>query len=157
MSKRANWLFGGVYGTLLCSGLLATAYDAGSANPLTDALWITLTIAATTVARAYAQHVSTHTANAGAFWRPFGHKIADGWPLFTSCFPIVFLLLAAWLAHWTDNRYTLAGMGLDVALLFAWGMTAARTGGYRWLGTIGIGAGHAMLGVVISVISFLVK
>jgi hypothetical protein len=157
VSQRANWLFGGVYGTLLCSGLLATAYDQGSAQPFTDALWITMTMATTMVARAYAQHVSTHTADAGAFWRPFGNKILDGWPLFTACLPSVFVLLVSGITHWGENWYTLAGMGLNVGLLFVWGMTAARTGGYRWLSTVLVGCGHATLGVVIAVISFLVK
>jgi len=157
VQRRVNWLFGGVYGTLLASGLLAGSYNPDYPTPLTDAMWIAITMATTVIGRGYAQHVSMHTAETGMFWGHLGRKVTDGWPLFVACLPTVALALVSGTTHWAEGFYTLIGLGMNVVLLFGWGIAAARTGGHNWRETLGIGCGNATLGAFIMLISAVIK
>ena len=157
-AQRTNWLFGGVYGALLSSGLLVGGYDPTNPTPIDTALWIAITMLTTVVARGFAQHVSTHTADGPSFWRNLGGKIGAGWPLFAGCLPTVVLLLVIGYTHLAESWYTLLfGMLVNMAQLLVWGMAAARTGGYRWVSSVAIGVGHAALGAVIIIVTAFVK
>lgn len=59
--RGADWMFGGVYGTVLASGLLAALdQKGGEYTPFYDASWVLVTAATAGLAHGYSHHMSTH-------------------------------------------------------------------------------------------------
>ncbi|MEU3543930.1 hypothetical protein ACFYWU_39495 [Streptomyces chrestomyceticus] len=156
---RSNMLFGGVYGTVLASALLAALQSEGTPfTPVYDALWVLVTAATAALAHGYAHHMSTHRGNsAGHRWYALGHRLIDEWPLVVASLPTVVLLLAAGGWGWPEGPTTAAGLALNATLLFGWGTAAALRMGYRRRGAALIGVADAALGLLIAVANALIK
>jgi hypothetical protein len=144
-------------GTLLATILLG-AQEGG--RPLNEASWILLGAALTTLADAYATHLSGRgygdvRTYVGSIWL----GIVENSPRTFASIPSIVLLLCAWMFQWgSDHRNpdgtTVAGyetfvLNVNVVLLFAFGFLAARRSGSSVLGTILFGLMNAALGWLI--------
>ncbi|MFC7309726.1 hypothetical protein ACFQVC_36620 [Streptomyces monticola] len=154
-----NWMFGGVYGTVLASALLAALQRTGGHyTPYYDASWVLVTAGTAALAHGYAHHMSTHTEGSGSHrWRQLAGTLADEWPVVVACLPTVLLLLAAGAAGWPEEDVTTAGLALNAALLFAWGTVAALRVGYRRRSALAIGSADATIGILIAGANALIK
>jgi hypothetical protein len=144
-------------GTLLATILLG-AQEGG--RPLNEASWILLGVALTTLADAYATHLSDRghddvRAYVGSIWL----GIVENSPRTIASFPAVVLLMCAWVFHWGgDHRspdgtavagYETLVLNVNVVLLFVFGFLAARRSGASVRGTIVFGLMNAALGWLI--------
>ncbi|OAR25500.1 hypothetical protein A8W25_07745 [Streptomyces sp. ERV7] len=156
---QQNWLFGGVYGTVLSSALLAALHSEGTPyTPFYDAAWILVTAGTAALAHAYAHHMSSHRQNGGARrWRRLGVTLADEWPVIIACMPTVLLLVVSGFAGWAERDVTGAGLLLNTALLFGWGTFAALREGYRKRSAALIGGADAAIGLIIAGANAVIK
>ncbi|WP_329398262.1 hypothetical protein [Streptomyces melanogenes] len=70
---QQNWLFGGVYGAVLSSALLAALHSEGTPfTPYYNAAWILVTAGTAALAHAYAHHMSSQRRG-----RPRGPREID--------------------------------------------------------------------------------
>ncbi|GLX23454.1 hypothetical protein [Streptomyces lavendulae] len=157
--RGADWMFGGVYGTVLASALLAALDERGAHyTPLADAAWILVTAAAAALAHGYAHHMADHLAGAAAHrWRLLGRALWNEWPMIAATLPTLLLLLLAEIAHWEPYGVTAVGLGLNTALLFAWGAFVALRVGYRIASALLIGLADAAIGLAIIVANAFIK
>lgn len=144
-------------GTFLATLLLA-AQEGG--RPLHEAAWILLGAALTTVADAYATHLSNRDyGNMRAYAGSLLVGILENSPRTFASFPTVALLLCAWMFHWGNDHRNPDGSGVagyetlvlnvNVVLLFVFGFLAARRSGSSLRGTILFGLTNAALGWLI--------
>ncbi|WP_267245529.1 hypothetical protein [Streptomyces sp. PR69] len=154
-----NWLFGGVYGTVLASALLAALQSEGTVyTPFYDAAWILVTAATAALAHGYAHHMSTHTPGSGAHrWRQLARTLRGEWPVVVASLPTVLLLLLAGWAGWTEAPVTTAGLTVNAGLLMGWGAFAALRVGYRRGSALLIGGADAAIGLLIAVANAIIK
>ncbi|MEU6120742.1 hypothetical protein [Streptomyces sp. NPDC047123] len=154
-----SWMFGGVYGTVLASALLAALQSSGTPyTPYYDASWVLVTAGTAALAHGYAHHMSTHRPGSGAHrWRQLARALADEWPVVVACWPTVALLLLAGALHWPEDRVTTTGLLLNAALLFGWGTFAALRVGYRRRSAVLIGAADATIGLAIAAANAVIK
>ncbi|MGE7386606.1 hypothetical protein ACQKM2_14125 [Streptomyces sp. NPDC004126] len=161
--RGADWMFGGVYGTVLASGLLAALDERGGHyTPLADGAWILVTAAAGALAHGYAHHMADHQPDrrtgAGAHrWRLLARALWNEWPMIAATLPTLLLLLLAQIAGWEPYGVTAVGLGLNTALLFAWGAFVALRVGYRIASALLIGLADAAIGLVIIVANAFIK
>ncbi|MFI5665559.1 hypothetical protein [Streptomyces sp. NPDC051704] len=157
--RGADWMFGGVYGTVLASGLLAALDQAGGENtPFYDASWVLVTACAAALAHGYSHHMSSHQAGSAALrWRVLSRALWNEWPMIVATLPTVVLLLIAGLTHWDSHAVTAVGLGLNTALLFAWGSFVALRVGYRLGQALLIGLADATIGLAIIVANAVIK
>ncbi|SDK04550.1 hypothetical protein [Streptomyces indicus] len=154
-----NWMFGGVYGTVLASALLAALQSGGGTyTPYSDAAWVMVTAGTAALAHGYAHHMSTHTEGSGSHrWRQLVRTLADEWPVVVACLPTVALLVGAGAARWPESDVTALGLALNAALLFGWGTFAAKRVGYRKRSALAIGGADATIGLLIAGANALIK
>jgi hypothetical protein len=152
-------MFGGVYGTVLASGLLAALDQQGLPyTPFYDASWVLVTAAVAALAHGYSHHMTTHQhGSPGHRWRVLARALWNEWPMIAATLPTVLLLLAAGLAGWEPYGVTAVGLGLNTALLFAWGSFVALRVGYRIVSALLIGLADAAIGLVVIVANALIK
>ncbi|MFZ3469832.1 hypothetical protein ACODT3_27855 [Streptomyces sp. 4.24] len=152
-------MFGGVYGTVLASGLLAALdQKGGEYTPFYDASWVLVTAATAGLAHGYSHHMSTHQAGgAGHRWRVLLWALRNEWPMIAATLPTVLLLLLAGLADWDSHGVTALGLGLNSALLFAWGSFVALRVGYKLGSALLIGMADATIGLAIIVANAVIK
>ncbi|MFF4493357.1 hypothetical protein [Streptomyces sp. NPDC001546] len=157
--RGADWMFGGVYGTVLASGLLAALDETGGPyNPFYDASWILVTAVAAGLAHGYAHHMTTHQAGSAAYrWRLLVRGLWNEWPIIVAALPTVLLLVLAGIAHWESYGVTAVGLGLNTALLFAWGSFVAVRVGYRMGPALLVGLADATIGLAIIIANALIK
>ncbi|MFJ7207449.1 hypothetical protein ACIQWR_28410 [Streptomyces sp. NPDC098789] len=157
--RGADWMFGGVYGTVLASGLLAALdQKGGESTPYYDASWVLVTAATAALAHGYSHHMTTHRdGSAGHRWRLLARAMVNEWPMIAATLPTVVLLLLADAIGWDSHGVTAVGLGLNTALLFAWGAVVAIRVGYRLSSALLIGAADATIGLVIIVANALIK
>ncbi|MCF3182806.1 hypothetical protein IPZ70_23085 [Streptomyces polychromogenes] len=152
-------MFGGVYGTVLASGLLAALdQKGGEYTPFYDASWVLVTAATAALAHGYAHHMATHRSGSAAHrWRLLVRALWNEWPMIAATLPTVVLLVAAGIAHWESYGVTAVGLGLNTALLFAWGSFVAIRVGYRIGSALLIGLADATIGLAVIVANALIK
>jgi hypothetical protein len=152
-------LFGGVYGTVLASAVLAALHDEGpDFRPFYDAAWIVVTAMSAALAHGYAHHMSARTQ--GGYRRRLRgllHAMVDEWTLVVSVLPTVCVLFLAGAAHWPIAPVTEAGLALNVVLLFAWGTSTALRSDHGLRSALAIGSADATLGLMIVVANALIK
>lgn len=156
---QKNWLFGGVYGTVLSSALLAALHSEGTPyTPYYNAAWILVTAGTAALAHAYAHHMSCHRQDSGGHrWRRLAVAVSDEWPVIIACMPTVLLLVASGPLGWRESDVTTAGLALNAALLFGWGTFAALRVGYRRRAATLIGGADAAIGVLIAGANAVIK
>ncbi|MFF3651371.1 hypothetical protein ACFYXV_22390 [Streptomyces sp. NPDC002181] len=157
--RGADWMFGGVYGTVLASGLLAALDQAGGeSTPFYDASWVLVTAGAAALAHGYSHHMAGHQPGSAAHrWRVLSRALWNEWPMIVATLPTVLLLLASGLAHWDSQAVTAVGLGLNTALLFAWGSFVALRVGYRIGSALLMGLADATIGLAIIVANAVIK
>ncbi|WP_234331055.1 hypothetical protein [Streptomyces sp. NRRL F-4474] len=157
--RRADWMFGGVYGTVLASALMAALHQEGEDfTPFYDASWVLVTAATAGLAHGYSHHMASHRAkSAGHRWQVLGRALWNEWPLIAATLPTVLLLTAAGLGGWDAYDVTAGGLGLNTALLFGWGSLTALRVGHRLGRALLIGLADAAIGLAIIVANALIK
>ncbi|MFD4247140.1 hypothetical protein ACFWP3_36970 [Streptomyces sp. NPDC058525] len=157
--RGADWMFGGVYGTVLASGLLAALdQKGGDYTPFYDASWVVVTAVTAGLAHGYSHHMTTHQqGSAGHRWRLLVTALWHEWPMIVATLPTVLLLVLAGLTGWDSYGVTAVGLGLNTALLFAWGSCVAIRVGYRLRSALLIGLADATIGLAIIVANALIK
>ncbi|MET8676427.1 hypothetical protein ABZW18_02185 [Streptomyces sp. NPDC004647] len=152
-------MFGGVYGTVQASALLAALQGEGSRyTPAYDALWVLVTAVTSALAHGYARHMSTFRPDSTERrLRRVGHSLIGEWPLVAASLPTVLLLSIAGLAGWPEPPVSTIGLGINAALLFGWGMLGALHMGYRRPVAILGGAADCALGLLIAATNALIK
>ncbi|MGP3685558.1 hypothetical protein ACTVZO_12725 [Streptomyces sp. IBSNAI002] len=157
--RGADWMFGGVYGTVLASGLLAALdQTGGDYTPFYDASWVVVTAATAGLAHGYSHHMTTHQqGSVGHRWRLLVTALWHEWPMIVATLPTVLLLVLAGLTGWDSYGVTAVGLGLNTALLFAWGSCVAIRVGYRLRSALLIGLADATIGLAIIVANALIK
>ncbi|MCB5170235.1 hypothetical protein LG634_36235 [Streptomyces bambusae] len=155
----ADWMFGGVYGTVLASALLAALQgQSGPYRPSYDAAWVLVTAVAAGLAHGYAHHMATHRrGSAGHRWRQLRRALLDEWPLVAATLPTVLLLLGSGLWDWSEASATAFGLALNTALLFAWGAFVALRLGYGLGSAAAIGLADAAIGAAIAAANAVIK
>ncbi|MET7662989.1 hypothetical protein ACWGDS_15485 [Streptomyces sp. NPDC055059] len=159
-AARPNVLFGGVYGAVLASSMVAalTQYGRSSrADRLYDAKWLLITAFASALAHGYAHLIArrgdeTHHGALAAV-----RALAEEWPLLLATLPTLVMLFGAGLGWWNYSGIEYVALGFNVALLFGWGLTAARVSGLTWPRSLFLGLGDALLGLIVVVANALIK
>ncbi|MFJ3200629.1 hypothetical protein [Streptomyces sp. NPDC086989] len=157
--RGADWMFGGVYGTVLASGLMAALNQEGEAfTPFHDASWVLVTACAAALAHGYSHHMTTHqTRSAAHRLQVLSRVLWNEWPMVVATLPTVLLLVAAGFTGWDAYGVTSVGLGLNTALLFAWGSFVALRVGYRIGSALLRGVADATLGLAIIVANAVIK
>ncbi|QES58811.1 hypothetical protein DEJ51_09260 [Streptomyces venezuelae] len=152
-------MFGGVYGTVLASALMAALNQEGEDfTPFYDASWVLVTAATAGLAHGYAHHMASHREGAGGHrWQILARALWNEWPLVVATLPTVLLLTAAGLGDWDAYEVTAGGLGLNTALLFGWGSLTALRVGHRLVRALLIGLADATIGLAIIVANALIK
>ncbi|MEU5151239.1 hypothetical protein AB0G42_29240 [Streptomyces yangpuensis] len=157
--RHADWMFGGVYGTVLASALIAALHQDGEDfTPFYDASWVLVTAATAGLAHGYAHHMASHREGSGRRrWRLLARALWDEWPLVVATLPTVLLLAAAGLGDWDAYDVTAGGLGLNTALLFGWGALVALRVGHRLGRALMFGLADAAIGLAIIAANALIK
>ncbi|WP_369778953.1 hypothetical protein [Streptomyces sp. R33] len=157
--RGADWMFGGVYGTVLASALLAALDQEGDAfTPFYDASWVLVTACAAALAHGYSHHMAGHQAGSAAHRRRvLSRALWNERPMIVATLPTVLLLVVSGLADWGSYEVTAVGLGLNTALLFAWGSFVALRVGYRTGPALLMGLADATIGLAIIVANAVIK
>ncbi|MEU6591121.1 hypothetical protein ABZ923_18200 [Streptomyces sp. NPDC046881] len=150
-------LFGGVYGAVLASSMVAalTQYGHTSAEVRGyDAAWVLVTACASALAHGYAHYV----AERGPHHRwDMVFALRNEWPLVTAVLPTVFLLGGARLGWWPAKGVEFAAFALNIAILFVLGLITARWSARTWPVAVLMGLGDALLGLLVVAANALIK
>ncbi|MET7289437.1 hypothetical protein [Streptomyces sp. NPDC005573] len=148
---REGILFGGVYGAVLASAMVAALTQHGHSSAGSrryDAAWLLVTAFASALAHGYAHYIAERSPHGG---QGVLRSLAAEWPLVTTVLPTVFLLAAAGWGRLPANGVEYPAFGLNIAILFALGMVTARRSGRSWVASVFIGAVDSLLGVIVVV------
>ncbi|MFJ9815059.1 hypothetical protein ACIRU3_07260 [Streptomyces sp. NPDC101151] len=154
---RAAVLFGGVYGAVLASSMVAalTRYGHSSAaDRRYDALWLLVTAFASALAHGYAHYIAERGPHRR--WDVL-RSLVDEWPLVTAVLPTVLLLMGAGWGWWPPTGVEYPVFALNTAILFALGLVTARRSARSWPAAVLIGLVDAVLGVIVVVANALIK
>ncbi|MBY8840895.1 hypothetical protein [Streptomyces sp. SP2-10] len=154
---REAVLFGGVYGAVLASSMVAalTRYGHTSAEVRGyDAAWVLVTACASALAHGYAHYIAERTPH-----RRWDVLLAmrNEWPLVTAVLPTALLLAGARLGWWAAQGVEYTAFALNILILFVLGLLTARWSGRRWPVAVLMGTGDAMLGLIVVVANALIK
>lgn len=123
---RESVLFGGVYGAVLASSMVAalTQHGHGSAaSRRYDALWVLVTAFASAFAHGYAHHIAERGPRRGG---EALRALRGEWPLVAAVLPTVFLLAGAGWGWWPPGGVEYPALYLNIAILFTLGVLTAR-------------------------------
>ncbi|MEW2622390.1 hypothetical protein [Streptomyces sp. NPDC048106] len=156
-SAREALLFGGVYGAVLASSMIAALSRYSTTTPASrryDALWLLVTAFASALAHGYAHYIAERAP----------HRRWDGvralrneWPLVAAVLPTVFLLAGAGWGWWPPKGVEYPAFTLNILILFTLGLTTARQAARPWPAAVLVGLGDALLGLVVVVANALIK
>ncbi|MFF4717105.1 hypothetical protein ACFY2V_37795 [Streptomyces eurythermus] len=150
-------LFGGVYGAVLASSMVAalTQYGHTSADVRGyDAAWVLVTACASALAHGYAHYIAERTPH-----RRWDALLAlrNEWPLVAAVLPTVFLLAGARWGWWSAKGVEYAAFILNIVILFGLGLVTARWSARSWPAAVLVGLGDALLGLIVVVANALIK
>jgi hypothetical protein len=98
---------------------------------LYDAWWLLITAVAAALAHGYAHTIARRGGGAHPGVLGALRVLADEWPLVVATLPTTVLLLGAGWGGWRSLGIEYVAFGLNIALLFAWGLSAAQSGPAR--------------------------
>ncbi|WP_327121989.1 hypothetical protein OG206_31510 [Streptomyces sp. NBC_01341] len=151
-------LFGGIYGLVLASALVAALDGTGEdADPGPDALWVLLTALAAGAAHGYAHVIAQRASADGAAAVSRLRLVLAEWPLVAAVLPTVAILLAAVAGWWSEATAADAALLLNTVALFSWGAWAARTAGYGRLSSCRAGGMDMLIGLAIIIADTLIE
>ncbi|QTE02329.1 hypothetical protein [Streptomyces cyanogenus] len=150
-------LFGGVYGAVLASSMVAalTQYGHTSAEVRGyDAAWVLVTAFASALAHGYAHYIAERVPR-----RRWDIVLAlrNEWPLVTAVLPTVFLLAGARWGWWPAKGVEYVAFALNIVILFVLGLVTARWTARTWPMAVLVGLGDALLGLIVVVANALIK
>ncbi|WP_153536307.1 hypothetical protein [Streptomyces sp. RB17] len=154
---REAVLFGGVYGAVLASSMVAALTQYGrttAAGRLYDAVWLLVTACASALAHGYAHYIAERAPHRR--WDVL-RTLRDEWPLVTAVLPTVFLLAGAGWGWWPPNGVQYPAFALNIVILFVLGLITARWSARSWSMACLMGGGDALLGVIVVVANALIK
>ncbi|MFF1546825.1 hypothetical protein [Streptomyces sp. NPDC058291] len=154
---RETVLFGGVYGAVLASSMVAALTQYGHASRESrryDAAWLLVTALASALAHGYAHYIAERAPHRrGDALR----TLREEWPLVAAVVPTVLVLAGAGWGWWPADGVEYPAFALNIALLFALGLITARSSHRSWTAAGLIGAVDALLGVVVVVANAVIK
>lgn len=154
---RESVLFGGVYGAVLASSLVAALTQHGHSSAASrryDALWVLVTAFASALAHGYAHHIAERgPRRRGEVLR----ALRDEWPLVVAVLPTVLLLAGAGWGWWPPGEVEYPALYVNIAILFALGLITARGASRRWPAAILTGVADALLGFAVVIANALIK
>ncbi|MGW3267555.1 hypothetical protein [Streptomyces sp. NPDC001056] len=156
-STREALLFGGVYGAVLASSMVAalTRYSASTpASRRYDALWLVVTALASALAHGYAHYIAERAPHRR--WDGL-RALRNEWPLVTAVLPTVFLLAGSGWGWWPAKGVEYPAFTLNILILFTLGLITARQAARAWPAAVLMGLGDALLGLVVVVANALIK
>ncbi|TQK80166.1 hypothetical protein FB563_7341 [Streptomyces puniciscabiei] len=156
-STREAVLFGGVYGAVLASSMVAALSQYGrttAAGRRYDAVWLLVTALASALAHGYAHYIAERAPHSR--WDVL-RTLRDEWPLVTAVLPTVFLLAGAGWGWWPPNGVEYPAFALNIGILFTLGVITARWSSRSWPTAVLMGLGDALLGVIVVVANALIK
>ncbi|MFK4100542.1 hypothetical protein ACI2L1_10780 [Streptomyces sp. NPDC019531] len=154
---REAVLFGGVYGSVLASSMVAALTQHGHTSRESrryDAAWLLVTALASALAHGYAHYIAERAPHRR--WDVL-HTLADEWPLVAAVLPTAAILAGAGWGWWPANGVEYPAFALNIGLLFTLGLVTARWSRRSWLAAVTIGVVDAMLGVVVVVANAVIK
>ncbi|MFF7639522.1 hypothetical protein [Streptomyces canus] len=154
---REAVLFGGVYGSVLACSMVAALTQYGHTSRDSrryDAAWLLVTALASALAHGYAHYIAERAPHRR--WDAL-RTLAHEWPLVAAVLPTAVVLVGAGWGWWPAKGVEYPAFVLNITLLFTLGLVTARGSHRSWAAAIGIGAGDAMLGVVVVVANAVIK
>ncbi|OIJ67765.1 hypothetical protein [Streptomyces mangrovisoli] len=154
---REAVLFGGVYGSVLASSMVAALTHYGHTTQSSrryDAAWLLVTAFASALAHGYAHYIAERTPHRR--WDVL-RILGEEWPLVVAVLPTVLVLVGAGLGWWPAKDVEYPAFALNIVILFLLGLVTARSGARKWPAAVAIGVGDALLGVVVVVANALIK
>lgn len=152
--------FGGVYGLLLSSSVVAALTEFGGTTPadrLREAEWVLFTALASALAHGYAHYVAYRDARSHLGVPGVVRAVLAEWPMVLAALPAAVLLFVAGLGWLPSNGIEYLAFGVNTVLLLCWGTLASRAAGRTWARAVAIGCFDALLGVCIAVAKMLLK
>ncbi|MFC9428017.1 hypothetical protein [Streptomyces sp. NPDC056987] len=151
-------LFGGVYGTVLASVLVAAlGHDTGPTSPGYDAVWVLLAALASAAAHGYAHAIAHRAPDGTTVTVGTARSVLTEWPLVAAVVPTVALLLGAYAGWWSEGTAIDVALLLNTAALFGWGLWGARAAGRGWASSCRAGGVDMLLGFLIVGANVLIK
>jgi hypothetical protein len=153
-------LFGGVYGAVLASSMVAALTEQGETAPadrFSSAQWLLITALASALAHGYAHLIALRGDRAHHGARAAVRLVLSEWPLVVATMPTVVLLLGAGWGWWPSAGIEYVAFAVNVVLLFAWGLLAARAASRTWGSALKIGTVDALLGLAVVGANALIK
>ncbi|MDQ1050222.1 hypothetical protein [Streptomyces sp. V4I2] len=153
---REAVLFGGVYGAVLASSMVAALTQYGHTSEDSrryDALWLLVTAFASAFAHGYAHFVAERAQHRR--WDVL-RTLVDEWPLVAAVLPTVVVLAGAGWGWWPADGVEYPAFILNIVLLFTLGLVTARWSHRTWALAVLIGVVDALLGVVVVVANALI-
>jgi hypothetical protein len=154
---REAVLFGGVYGAVLASSMVAALSQYGrttQAGRRYDAVWLLVTALASALAHGYAHYIAERAPTRR--WDVL-RTLRDEWPLVTAVLPTVFILAGAGWGWWPPKGLEYPAFLLNIVILFSLGLITARGSARRWPTAILMGLGDALLGAIVVVANAVIK
>ncbi|WEO94048.1 hypothetical protein A6P39_008495 [Streptomyces sp. FXJ1.172] len=156
-ATREAVLFGGVYGAVLASSMVAALSQYGRTTPAGrryDAAWLLVTAFASALAHGYAHCIAERAPHRR--WDVL-RTLRDEWPLVTAVLPTVLILAGAGWGWWPAKGLEYPAFTLNIAILFGLGLTTARWSARSWPVAVFTGAGDALLGLIVVVANAVIK
>ncbi|MFI2643878.1 hypothetical protein [Streptomyces sp. NPDC018610] len=154
---RSLLLFGGVYGAVVASAMVAALTVHGhdsAASRRYDAAWLLVTAFASALAHGYAHYI----AERGPHRRGQALRaLAAEWPLVVAMLPTALILAGAGWGWWPADGAEYPAFVFNVGLLFVLGLVSARWAGRRWAIALATGLGDALLGLIVVVANAIIK
>lgn len=154
---REAVLFGGVYGAVLASSMVAALTEYGHntrGSRRYDALWLLVTALASALAHGYAHYIAERTPHTR--WDAL-RTLVDEWPLVAAVVPTIVILAGAGWGWWPPEDVEYPAFALNILILFTLGLVTARWARRSWPAAALVGAGDAMLGLIVVVANALIK
>ncbi|OLZ70281.1 hypothetical protein AV521_14080 [Streptomyces sp. IMTB 2501] len=154
---REAVLFGGVYGAVLASSMVAALTQYGRVTPAGrryDAAWLLVTAFASALAHGYAHYIAERGPHRR--WDVL-RTLCDEWPLVTAVLPTVLVLAGAGWQWWPAKGLEYPAFALNIVILFGLGLVTARWSARRWPIAVLIGMVDALLGVIVVVANAVIK
>ncbi|MER6982583.1 hypothetical protein [Streptomyces carpinensis] len=154
---RSLLLFGGVYGAVVASAMIAALTQYGhnsAASRRYDAAWLLVTAFASALAHGYAHYI----AERGPHRRGQALRaLVAEWPVVVAMLPSVLILAGAGWGWWPADSVEYPAFAFNVALLFALGLLSARWAGRRWAVALVTGVVDALFGLIVVVANAIIK
>lgn len=148
---REDLLFGGVYGAVLASSLVAALGEYGHtsrADRGEDALWVLVTAFASALAHGYAHVIAERGPHRR--WEAL-RTLVHEWPLVAAMMPTALVLAGAAWGWWPAGGVEGPAFLINIAMLFTLGVVTARWSRRPWFRAVLVGIADALLGVVVVV------